>query len=661
MDEKNLVSSAFLGGWNNVFGVFEKTIQDQAAEKQAEFADLFFLECLYRVDDTTPAAVVLTLAVKWHDSRKLSSAGNDLSSDAENLVYPFLILLRDKLNRCLETQIQIELSLTENLARSIIVMWRSVFLASYSVLHQREETKNTDTATLSPVMAEDSPVYYRWLLRMSMYYPFDADRFAVDVEKLLTAETPACVKVILSMWLVNVPRYNATQFHRQKVLNYLTEIVRVSRSTQGWMDPFFQLLSEGFMIALFRIAYINEDNSQITCSFGDFVASQMQRFFPQFANLRQKPQNTWKNDRKIRVGYVSTRFVANAVTFYMANRILQHDRNTFEIYVFAIGTQHDGMTDLLAQNCHLLTRLDNPLDYHHNAQAIVDSDLDILLFADIGMEIPTYLLAGLRLAPSQGALLGHASPTGLPTMDYFFSSEVESVHSQSHYREKLIRLPNVGSAQILPPGLQGGFPHSISRQQMGIPDDAFVFISCANGMKHVPQRDYIWVEILRRIPHAWILIKPFNPWDYDRKMVERIRLAGRRAGAPERILYVNGYDNHNEVFALLSLANAQLDTYPFNGWTTTIEAFCLALPTVTQEGNGYRSRLGAGFLRSMGIIEGIASNEDEYIQWAVKFANDPGLCSWVKNRIKMTRKNLLFDNAALQMEYEKALIEMVRE
>jgi len=345
----------------------------------------------------------------------------------------------------------------------------------------------------------------------------------------------------------------------------------------------------------------------------------------------------------------------------MANRILQHDRNTFEVHVFALGTQHDEMTELLSKKCDRFVRIDNVSDYPHIARTVLDSELDILIFTDIGMEINTYLLAGLRLAPIQCALLGHASPTGLSTIDFFFSSEVEPADAQPHYREKLIRMPAAGAAQIVPPGLQPGLPHSISRKKFGIPDTAFVFVSCANGMKHVPERDYIWIEILRKVPHAYILIKPFNPGDYDRKMVERISRAGELAGAPDRIRYVGGCDGHNEIFALLGLANAQLDTYPFNGWTTTIEAFCLALPTVTQEGNAYRSRIGAAFLRSMGIEEGIAADAAGYIDWAIRFANNPGLCNWIKNRIKVTRKNLLFDNAALQMEYEKALIGMTRE
>lgn len=655
-----MAATAYAGGWKHLADVFEKVYQSVDADKQAAFTDLFFYECLKLVDGNDIGNVIWLIAGKWHSFRKLSLNGYDLTQSAEEHVYQFLILLRRKLRKRLEINSSALPAFSEDIERSLMGMWSGVFLSSYSVLNQKEEPGISDVLTVSPRISSESPSYCQWLLRMSMYYPFDADRFMIDVEQLLKANIPAYEKVILAMWLVNIPRYNATQYHRQKIMVYFHAIERMTRKEPTWMDPYFHLLAEWFMTALFRMAYIHEDNTQTTFLFGEFVTSQMKRFFPQFTRPFPAMQSRFYTRRRIRVGYVSTRFVTNAVTFYMANRILHHDPATFEIHVFALGTQHDGMTKLIAEHSDRFLQLENVLDYQANAQAIRESELDILVFADIGMGIPTYLLAGLRLAPLQVALLGHASSTGLPTIDCFFSSQVEPAQAQDQYREKLIRLSNVGASQIMPPALQTGLTHSLSRQKLSIPENAFVFVSCANGMKHIPERDFIWVEILRRIPHAYILIKPFIPGDYDRKLVERLARVGKLADAPERIRYVGSYDGHNDVFGLLSLANAQLDSYPFNGWTTTIEAICLALPTITQEGQGYRSRLGAGFLRAMGVTEGIAASEEEYIEWAVKFANDPSLCNWVKNRIKATRRHLLFDNAALQGEYEKALIEMIR-
>ena len=660
LDIAAMIAAAQGGGWQQVFAAFDQAYPRVATEQQASFTDKFYTECLHRLVDPVPTDVVWQIALRWHARRNLSLAGYEFSSAEGEVTLQFQRLLRDKLGQRLAASGTGLPAVPENVARGLIGLWSGVFLASYSILNQQDGSTGAG-ATADAAAPGSVADYYPWLLRMSMVHPFGADRFAVDVAVLLAADIPAYAKVILAMWLVNIPRYNATQIHRQKAIDYFQAVERETRKRPSWLEPFFHPLAEWTMTALFRMAYLHEDNSAITMRFGDFVASQMNRMFPAFAADFRKPEKGSFHGRRIRIGYVSSRFVANAVTFYMANRIFHRDAATFEVQVFALGMQRDGLTDLLAKHSDRFVRLENLLDYPGNAKVIRDSELDILIYADIGMHIPTYLLAGLRLAPVQAALLGHASPTGLPTLDYFFSSEVEPPHGQAHYREKLVRLPNVGASQLFPPGLRTGLAQPPTRQLLDIPADAFVFVSCANGMKHVPERDFIWTEILRRIPKAWILIKPFSPGDYDHKLVERIARAGERAGAPARIRYVSGFDGHEGVFGLLSLANVQLDTYPFNGWTTTIEAICLALPTVTQEGNGYRSRLGAGFLRAMGIAEGIGSNEDEYIEWAVKFANDPNLYQWTKNRIKAARQALLFDNRTLQLEYERALIAMMRD
>ena len=655
-----LVAAAWPQGLNHLFAVYEDAVRRQDPLRQAEFTDRFFLACLERSEQNVAGKMLWVLAGKWHGYRKLSLSGYDYTPAEEELLGRVASRLRELLAEQLASPSLTLPSFGSVGERAIIGMWCGAFLSSYAVLNQ----KAADVAPLSDVdrssPSPDSVAYYHWLLRQSLFHPFAAQHFAVDMEKLVLSPLPAYAKVLLVMWLLNIPRYNATQYDRIKVETGMAELERVTRKSPAWPDPYFHLLAEWLMTGVFRLAYLHDDHSDTVAHFGDFVSGQMKRLLPEFAAFPRRERSDWGPGRRIRVGYVSNRFVANAVTFYMANRILHHDRNSFEIHLFVIGKDQDSMTAVLAQNCDRVVRLEDQLDYPANARAIRDSQLDILIYADIGMGIPTYLLAGLRLAPLQVALLGHASTTGLPTVDYFFSSEVEPPQAAAQYREQLLRMPNVGSSQILPPGLRAGLQSGLTRGQLGIPERAFVFITCANGMKHIPERDYLWVEILRRIPQAWILVKPFSPGDYDHRLVARIARAGELAGAPERIRFVGGVDGHQGVFGLLALADAQLDTYPFNGWTTTIEALCLALPTVTQEGTGYRSRLGAGFLRAMGIEEGIAASPEQYIDWAVRLANEPTLCRWIRNRIKAARKPLLFDNPVLQVEYENALIRMVR-
>ena len=649
-----MVANLWPAGWQAVLAGYETALQELEPAGRGEFTDDFFAACLRRVDPAAGGPAIWLVAAKWYGYRNLPLSGFAFNPAEEAALLRLLTLFRDKFAQWLLAPNSVLPVLGVATERAILGFWSVCFLSSFSVLHQQPASQSDPAAALV-----DGDDYRRWL-QQTLYFPFAADINAIDAEKLVMARIPAYVKVALVMWLMNIPRYNASQLYRMKLHTALAAVERVSRKKPDWMDPYFHLLAEWLMTSVFRLAYIDDDHSRTVFLFGDFITSQMRRLLPEYAEFSPPPGPLFQPGRRIRVGYVSNRFTANAVTFYMANRLFHHDPATFEIQVFALGPAQDGMTEMLAKNCDRFVRLDNQGDYATMASVIRDSALDILVYADIGMGISTYLLAGMRLAPIQVALLGHASTTGLPTVDAFFSSEVEPPQAQRQYREKLFRLPNVGSSQIIPPGLKGDAVAALSREQLGIPPQAFLFVSCANGMKHIPERDFIWQEILRRAPNAWILVKPFSPGDYDRQLVERIRKAGERAGAPDRIRYIAGVDGHKGVFNLLATADVQLDTFPFNGWTTTIEAICLALPTVTQEGGGYRSRLGAGFLRAMGIEEGIAASEEEYIAWAVRFANDPALCGWVRNRIQATRKILLFDNLSLQIEYEKTLIQLCR-
>jgi predicted O-linked N-acetylglucosamine transferase (SPINDLY family) len=108
-------------------------------------------------------------------------------------------------------------------------------------------------------------------------------------------------------------------------------------------------------------------------------------------------------------------------------------------------------------------------------------------------------MAGLRLAPVQCVAWGHPVTTGLPTIDYFLSSELmEPENGQEHYSEKLIRLPNIGVSYpkpYIPPVIK-------TRSDFQLPNDAVIYLCCQAPFKYLPQYDFIFAEIARRVPQA---------------------------------------------------------------------------------------------------------------------------------------------------------------
>ena len=131
------------------------------------------------------------------------------------------------------------------------------------------------------------------------------------------------------------------------------------------------------------------------------------------------------------------------------------------------------------------------------------------------------------------------------------------------------------------------------------------------------------------------------------------------AGVAYRLKIIPPLADSGDLMALLMLADVQLDTYPYGGWTTNLEALYYHLPIVTQQGDMARSRWGAGLLQAMGITEGIAHSDQEYVDWAVRFAQDASLRKTLSDKITQRAPQVLFNGEAAQPSYEAALQQMV--
>lgn len=390
--------------------------------------------------------------------------------------------------------------------------------------------------------------------------------------------------------------------------------------------------------------------------FGDFLHQKISALVPALVEpIRPK---SYDGSRRLRIGYVSTNFCYQAVSFYMANRIFCSDKQRFEVQVFALLKRQDSMTDHIKAHSDHFVPINDPTNLGKLGAMIKSSELDILIYADIGMEPYTYQLAAMRLAPVQCVLVGHGVTTGLPTVDYYLSGDFESAKAESHYRENLVRLPNLGAAQLPPP-----FPATgkLTRQSFNLPEDAVLLVSCANGIKHIPERDRLLVQILQQAPNAMILLKPFmDPTLIERQWIARLEEAARKGGVGERLRIIPPLPYGNDMMDFLSLADIQLDTYPYGGWTTNLEAVYAGLAIVTQEGELARSRWGAHILRALGVETGIAMNEQQYVQQAINLVRDKELREKVREVIRNNARKILFNGEAAQPAYEAELLRIYR-
>ena len=244
---------------------------------------------------------------------------------------------------------------------------------------------------------------------------------------------------------------------------------------------------------------------------------------------------------------------------------------------------------------------------------------DVMFYPEVGMDPTTCALAALRLAPLQVAGWGHPVTTGLPSIDLFVSGELlEGAGAESHYREKLIRLPGTGVCTDLAP---------VQSQQWPSParlEHCVRFALCQQPIKFDPADDVLLTRIAKAVgPSEFWLAAPKKLHWATLRLRNRLAAAFRAEGLdPDAHLRVMPWLSRQEFAGFLDEMDVFLDCPAFSGYTTAWQAVHRGIPIVTLEGEFLRQRLAAGLLRQIGMTDGIASSADQYVQIAALRAQE---------------------------------------
>jgi predicted O-linked N-acetylglucosamine transferase (SPINDLY family) len=124
------------------------------------------------------------------------------------------------------------------------------------------------------------------------------------------------------------------------------------------------------------------------------------------------------------------------------------------------------------------------------------------------------------------------------------------------------------------------------------------------------------------------------------------------------VTIVPGLDHADDLIGLYDLADLQIDTFPFGGWTTNLDALHAGVPIVSQAGETGRERWGTRFLEIAGVDVGRAHSDREYVEAAVALASNDALRREVAMQIRRASA-LLFDGPRAQAVYERTLLAII--
>ncbi|EAW36725.1 tetratricopeptide repeat protein [Lyngbya sp. PCC 8106] len=393
----------------------------------------------------------------------------------------------------------------------------------------------------------------------------------------------------------------------------------------------------------FYLAYQAHNVVESQKNYGNLVHNIMAANYPNWV----KPLTIPKVEQKIRVGYVSHYLHSYSGTLWLTGWLRFCNHNNFEVYCYYTSNTPDPITQIFRQYSDIFHHI--PGNFAAVCQQILDDQLHILVYPEIGMDAPTMQMAALRLAPVQCTAWGHPVTTGLPTIDYFLSSQLmEPENAQEHYSETLVRLPNIGVAYPQPKDIPN---LTKSRSYFNISEDSVLYFCCQAPFKYLPQYDYILPEIALNVPNAKFLFLRGTI------LIPRLERAFAAASLNHENYCIHlSIPERSDYLMLNLLSDVFLDTFTWSGGNTSLEAIACNLPIVTCPGEFMRGRHADSFLKLLGVTDTIAKNEAEYINIAVKLGLDSAWRQDISQRMSQQQDNLFEDETCV-----KALEEFYRQ
>lgn len=356
---------------------------------------------------------------------------------------------------------------------------------------------------------------------------------------------------------------------------------------------------------------------------GEMVFLEHQRFNEYHAMPLNKLIQSHTNDRdlekKLKVAYVSADFRKHSVAYFLEPILAHHHRDQFEIFCYALNPHQDNITQCLQQH------VDHWIDSaSFSDEALVEKirqdGIDILVDLMGHTGLNRILIFARKPAPVQVTYLGYPDTTGLSSIDYRITDGyVDPVGIADRFSsEALVRMP------------QSYFCYRPAEEAKAIPWQAspvlkngFITLGSLNNYAKIsPSLLVLWAKILQALPQAKLLIK--NQHVEDSLIQQQLRTKLAQLGVhADRILFfpfVSSWTSHLETYHRIDIA---LDTYPYNGATTTCEALWMGVPVVTLVGKTHASRMGLSLLSTLGLKELVAYTPKDYVDLCVKLANQP--------------------------------------
>jgi len=361
--------------------------------------------------------------------------------------------------------------------------------------------------------------------------------------------------------------------------------------------------------------------------------------------------DSFNKDRRLRVGYVSGDFRQHSLLYFFEPVLTFRNSSRIEIFCYYTYPVSDIITDRLQKNSDHWRNCASLSDGELSDQIRADS-IDVLIDLSGHTGHNRLLTFARKPAPIQMTWLGYQATTGLSAIDYRITDGAIDPPGQTekYHTEKLLRLSRAASFEP--------DPRSPPVGRLPFVESAVFTYACLNNPAKITY-DFIAVA-------AAIL-----------KHTENTRLMLGNANASNSAALVSAFASHGiydnrlafipklgmqEYLALHDQIDLALDTFPYNGGTTTMHSLWMGVPVLALDGESSISRVGAKIMQGLGLPKFACENKETFVERAIELARSPAYMQEIRALLRSRMSSVLVEQSKeFVQELECALIECAYE
>ena len=399
-------------------------------------------------------------------------------------------------------------------------------------------------------------------------------------------------------------------------------------SQLNWRD-----IVRAYLNVVFDIPHLRDDpaaNAKMCRALSEPYAAFLKR--KEELEKFQPPQRNFIQARSpLRIGFISQHFRRHSVGWLSVD-IMEHlSQITPHIHLYITGQMHED--ELTERFKKLAEKLYRPpaLNTQTLSQEILKDDLDILVDLDSITVMLNLELLHRQLAPVCVSWLGFDAPYLLENNYYLGDRYTHPQGVDTHYLERIVRLPNSFAAVSSLPVSQTD--RASLRRSLRISPNQIVYLCVATGNKYCADMVAAQVNILKQVPDSVLLYKARVG---DLQAIGEIyraecRRQGVRTNRVNQLPRTRTEEDHRLIY---QFADILLDSYPYSGSTHVVEALWCNMPVVAKVAGQSFGRQAYSLMVNAGTDMGIGYTWDEYIDWAVRLGCDGNLRQMMRSQLE---------------------------